>query len=87
MGRHGVPTRRRAVPWELVGWGLFAAAVALGAGVWVGASWVLTAVVAAAGLVGLGLIAAMSMKRPREWSPKVSGWTPEPTASSGSTAR
>jgi len=66
VGRHGQPPPRRDLPWELVGWGLFAAAVAIGVAWWAGASWVVAGFIALSGLVGLGLIAAMSMTRPRD---------------------
>jgi len=66
VGRHGQPPQRRAVPWALVGWGLFAATVAIGAALWAGASWSVAAFVAATGLVGLGLIAAMTMMGSRD---------------------
>ena len=66
MGRHGQPPRPRAVPWELVGWGSFAAVVAVGVAVWAGASWVAAVFVATTGLIGLGLIAVMSITGSRE---------------------
>ena len=54
------------MPWELVGWGLFAAAVAVGVALWTGASWVVAACVATTGLVGHGLIAVLTITGPRE---------------------
>ncbi len=66
MGRHGQPPPRRPVPWELIGWGSFAVAVAIGVALWAGASWVVAAFVATTGLVGLGLIAVMTITGPRE---------------------
>lgn len=66
MGRHGQPPQRRTVPWELVGWGLFAAAVAIGAALWAGVSWPIAAFVALTGLVGLGMVVAMTMMGSRD---------------------
>lgn len=66
MGRHGQPPPRRAVPWDLVGWGLFATAVAIGVALWAGGTWVVAVFIAITGGVGLGLIAMMSMTGPRE---------------------
>ncbi len=66
MGRHGQPPPRRTVPWELVGWGLFAAAVAVGVALWAGAPWPVAAFVATTGLVGLGLIAVLTNTGSRE---------------------
>ena len=54
------------MPWDLVGWGSFAVAVATGAARWTGASWVTVGFIALSGLVGLGLIAAMSLSGPRD---------------------
>ena len=48
------------MPWELVGWGAFAAALSGAVVLWLGDSWVVAAFVAVTGLVGLGLIAVLS---------------------------
>ena len=48
------------MPWELVGWGAFAGALAVGVVLWFGDSWVASAFVAVTGVVGLGLIVLLS---------------------------
>ncbi|MFC6009178.1 hypothetical protein [Angustibacter luteus] len=60
MGRHGLPPPRRAVPWELLGWGVFACLVAAIAVVWLGGSWTTALLVVLAGLLALGALAAVA---------------------------
>lgn len=48
------------MPWELLGWGTFAAVLAGGVLLWVGVSWVVAAFLTATGMVGLGLIALLT---------------------------
>jgi hypothetical protein len=72
VGRHGLPTERAAVPWELVGWGVFACLVAAGALVRFGGSWTVALLVVALGGLAIAAIAVMAMSgssRPRRPPP------------------
>ncbi|GAB3596154.1 hypothetical protein GCM10027446_22610 [Angustibacter peucedani] len=56
------------MPWELVGWGAFACLVGAVAVVVFGGSWGVAALVLAAGVLGIGAVAAMAVtgsSRPR----------------------
>ncbi|WP_426566235.1 hypothetical protein ACPPVT_06700 [Angustibacter sp. McL0619] len=72
MGRHGLPAPRRVVPWELLGWGLFACLVAAVAVLWLGGSWGAALLVVLAGalaLAALGAVAMSGSSRPRRPPP------------------
>jgi hypothetical protein len=61
VGRHGATAQRRAVPWELVGWGAFACVVGAATVVLLDGSWVVAALVLLAGVLGIGAVAVMSL--------------------------
>jgi hypothetical protein len=56
------------VPWELLGWGLFACLVAAVAVLWLGGAWTTALLVVLAGVIALAALAAVAMSgssRPR----------------------
>jgi hypothetical protein len=61
MGRHGTPALPRRLPWELVGWCAFAGAVAAGALLWMGESWVTALLVLCTGAIGLGVVVVLAV--------------------------
>ena len=69
MGRHGTPAPPRQLPWGLVGWCAFGGAMAAGALLWMGESWVTALLVLCTGAVGLGVVVVLALAASRPGAP------------------